>query len=76
MTQYMLSPGAMAWLDQLFGAKAARGGAVIRRKRADVDRIVGQAPFIAEMRRRGYAVIENAGQYVIFCNREPVRRLA
>jgi len=27
------------------------------------------------MQRRGFAVIENAGQFVIFCNREPVRRV-
>jgi predicted ATPase len=41
-----------------------------------VDRYVGRDAFLAEMRRRGFAVLENAGQFVIFCNREPIRRLA
>jgi hypothetical protein len=41
-----------------------------------VDRFVGREAFLAEMRRRGFSVVENAGQLVIFCNREPIRRLA
>ncbi len=31
--------------------------------------------FMAEINRRGYQVAENSGQYVIFCNRAPVRWL-
>jgi len=27
------------------------------------------------MRRRGYPVVENAGQFVNFCNQEPIRRI-
>jgi hypothetical protein len=34
-----------------------------------------RAAFLAEMRRRGFPVVENAGQYVIFCNTAPIRRL-
>ncbi|UWQ20538.1 N-(5'-phosphoribosyl)anthranilate isomerase [Jannaschia sp. W003] len=73
--EYLLSPAATQWLAQLFESRAARDGAVIRRKMRDVDRRVGRAPFLAEMRRRGFGVVENAGQYVIFCNREPLRRV-
>ena len=58
-----LSPEA--WMRDLFSSRAARDGAVIRRKLRDIDRIVG---------RRGYTAVETAGQLVIFCNREPVRR--
>lgn len=61
------------WMRQMFSAKAARDGGVVRRKVSDVDRIVGRAAFEAELRRRGYRAVENAGQFVIFCNREPVR---
>lgn len=68
-----LSPEA--WLLDLFSSKAAREGAVIRRKRRDVERFVGIDPFRAEIARRGYTVVENAGQLVIFCNREPIRRM-
>lgn len=65
--------------DQFFGeflaSKAARDGAVIRRQVRDVERYVGRGAFLDEMRRRGFSVVENAGQFVVFCNREPLRRL-
>jgi hypothetical protein len=61
------------WLRQVFSAKAAIDGGVIRRQVRDVERILGRSSFEAEVRRRGYRMVENAGQYVIFCNREPVR---
>jgi hypothetical protein len=64
------------WIANLFSSQAAREGAVIRRKCRDVERYVGREPFLADMRRRGFAVVENAGQFVIFCNREPIRRVA
>jgi len=59
----------------MFDAKAARDGASIRRSIHDIDRIVGRQQFLAEIERRGYHAVENAGQIVIFCNNEPVRRL-
>jgi len=72
MPQY-LSPDT--WLRHLFSSQAAQEGGVIRRKTRDIERYVGREAFLAEMQRRGFAVIENAGQFVIFCNREPVRRV-
>ena len=64
------------WVSHLFASQAAREGGVIRRKARDVERHVGREAFLAEMTRRGFPVIENAGQFVIFCNREPLRRVA
>jgi hypothetical protein len=64
------------FLAELFSSRAAATGAVIRRNARDVDRFVGREAFLSEMRRRGFAVVENAGQFVIFCNCEPIRRLA
>lgn len=63
---------AHLWIRQIFSAQAARDGGIVRRKVADVERIVGRAAFEAELRRRGYRAVVNAGQYVIFCNAEPV----
>ncbi len=63
------------FLAELFSSRAAATGAVIRRNVRDIDRFVGREAFLAEMRRRGFTVVENAGQMVIFCNREPLRRL-
>jgi len=64
------------WVSHLFSSQAAREGGVIRRKVRDVERFVGREPFLLEMKRRGFPVVENAGQFVIFCNREPIRRVA
>ena len=60
------------WLRQLFSAKSAIDGGVIRRQVHDIERILGRDAFAAEVRRRGYRMVENAGQFVVFCNREPV----
>ncbi|PHP28042.1 N-(5'-phosphoribosyl)anthranilate isomerase [Limimaricola cinnabarinus] len=63
------------WLCQLFASRAAASGGVVRRSLRDVDRIVGRSRFLHEIERRGFRAIENAGQVVIFCNREPLRSL-
>lgn len=68
-----LSPDA--FLLELFSSRQAREGGVIRRKVRDVERYVGREPFLEEMRRRGFTVLENAGQFIVICNREPIRRL-
>ena len=64
---------AQAYLSDVFGSKAARDGKIIRRSLRDIERYVGRAAFVTELHRRGYRANENAGQMVIFCNREPVR---
>lgn len=64
------------FFSELFGSKAALDGEVIRRKVRDVERYIGRDALLAEARRRGYPVIENVGQFVIFCNNKPIRRLS
>jgi hypothetical protein len=63
------------FFSELFSSRAARDGEVVRRQVRDVERFVGRDLFLTEMKRRGYPVVENAGQFVIFCNNEPIRRL-
>lgn len=67
---------AEVWIGHLFSSQAAREGAVIRRKIRDIERFVGREMFLQEMKRRGFPVVENAGQFVIFCNCEPIKRIA
>lgn len=64
------------FFTELFGSRAAMNGEVIRRKVRDVERYIGRELFLAETRRRGYPVVENAGQFVVFCNNEPIRRVS
>ena len=63
------------WIVQMFSAKSAAEGGIVRRKITAVDRLIGRERFFFEVRRRGFRVVENAGQFVIFCNRQPVRML-
>lgn len=69
----VLSPDA--GLVHLFSSQSAREGGVVRRQIRDIDRYVGHEAFLGEMRRRGYPVVENAFQFVTFCNQEPIRRI-
>ncbi|KIC19234.1 MULTISPECIES: hypothetical protein [unclassified Leisingera] len=64
---------ADAWLQQLFQSQAAAKGGVVRRKKRDIERLLGWDRFRFELKRRGYHAVENAGQVVIFCNQDAVR---
>lgn len=63
------------WMRHIFEARAAAEGGSVRRSLRDIERIVGLNRFLFELDRRGFQAIENGGQVVVFCNREPVRRL-
>lgn len=58
------------WIIDLFSSRAAATGGVVRRKKRDIERYVGMEEFKAELRRRGFHAIENAGQIVIFATRK------
>ena len=73
MSQQFTLPPPDIWLLHLFSAKAAREGSVVRRNVRDVERVLGRDLFERELRRRGFHAVENAGQFIIFCNNEPVR---
>lgn len=60
------------WIVQLFSARAAAQGGILRRSVDDVERLIGRQRFFHEIRRRGFRAVENAGQFVIFCNREDI----
>ena len=75
MTMHMKLLPSDLWMQQIFDAKAARQGGVVRRKLRDVERNVGLDLILREIRRRGYHAIENSGQVVIFCNTVPIQVL-
>ena len=60
------------WIVHIFSAKSVAEGGTVRRRVADVERLIGRDRFLHEVRRRGFRAIENAGQFIVFCNREPV----
>jgi hypothetical protein len=63
------------WIVQLFSAKSVAEGGIIRRKVADVERLIGRKRFLHKVNRRGFHVVENAGQFIVFCNQDPVNLL-
>jgi len=60
---------ADGWIDQLFSAKAARTGGVIRRSVHWMHREVGLDRIKEEVHLRGFHMIECGNQYVIICNK-------
>lgn len=63
------------WFRNLFSAKAALDGGVVRRKIRDMERVVGRDRFKAEVARRGFSAVENGDQVIVFCNAQPVTPL-
>lgn len=61
------------WVAQMFSARTAAEGGIVRRRVADVERLIGRDRFVKEIARRGYRAVENGGHFVIFCNAEPVK---
>ena len=66
-------PIGQDWLEQIFRAKAAVTGGVIRRKVRDVDREIGRDALELEVRRRGFHLLECGGDFVIVCSSAPIR---
>ncbi|MCC5975704.1 MAG: N-(5'-phosphoribosyl)anthranilate isomerase [Rubellimicrobium sp.] len=60
------------WLDQVFTARAAETGGVIRRQVRDVDREVGAQVFEAEVRRRGFRLLRTRHHYIVVCDSGPI----
>ena len=75
MTATIHPQQAERWISQLFAAKAARRGAVVRRSLTWVDREVGRDRFCREVRQRGYHLIQTADQFIVVCHGGPIRIL-
>ena len=61
------------WQARLFGAKSVQTGGVVRRKIRDVHREIGRDALIAEVKARGFHLLECGDQYVIICNSGQLR---
>jgi len=61
-------PKSNTWIKQAFQANAVRKGAVIRRSKKSVQKIVNRFDLLQEVKSRGFHLIETGGQYVILCN--------
>ncbi|MCF1710113.1 N-(5'-phosphoribosyl)anthranilate isomerase [Tabrizicola sp. J26] len=56
------------WIEEVFSAKAVSKGGVIRRDLAWIDREIGRNRFVAEVRSRGFHLVETGGQWIVICS--------
>ncbi len=58
-----------AWIAEIFAAKAASTGGVIRRNRRWVEAEIGWDRFVAEVQARGFHLLETGQQLIVVCHR-------
>lgn len=62
-----------AWITQLFKARAAQNGGVIRRKRKSVEQFASVKDLKAAVKRRGFHLVQIGDQLVVLCNKGQVK---
>ena len=61
------------WIAQIFAAKSVLNGGVVRRNRHWIDAEIGRERFAAEVRSRGFHLLETADQLIVVCHRGSVQ---
>lgn len=56
------------FINDMFRAKAARSGGIIRRKIANIEKYASFQDLAKEVEARGFHLIETGGQYVVICD--------
>ena len=69
MTQLIRMTDPSPWQNQIFSSKSK----IVRRSVLSVEREIGRDALELEVRRRGFHMIEAAGQFIIICDPNPVR---
>lgn len=62
-----------AWMRQIFTCGQVAKGNIVRRKRSSVQRYASMKALKAEIRRRGFHLIETGDQLIIICNRGQIK---
>ena len=57
-----------SWCAAVFGAKSASRGGIVRRAVRDIEREFGRDAFFAEVRLRGFHLVECGDQFIVICN--------
>jgi hypothetical protein len=57
------------WVDQIFQAREAKIGGCVRRHVADVQKYSSEEELTRAVKERGFHLVRNGNQYIIFCNR-------
>jgi hypothetical protein len=62
-----------AWIDQIFKARVAKNGGVVRRKKSSVHKYASHYALVRAVKRRRFHLIEIGDWYVILCNTGDMR---
>jgi hypothetical protein len=68
-------PDADHWLRAIFSAQTVARGSVVRRSIRWVEHEVGRDRLLAEVKRRGFHLVECGDQYLIICHNAGLRIL-
>ena len=69
MTRVLRISSPAPWQNQIFGTKSD----IVRRSISSVEREIGREALELEVRKRGFHMIEAAGQFIIICSPDPLR---
>lgn len=56
------------FVNDMFRAKAAKNGGIVRRKIANVQKYASLQYLLKDVEARGFHLIETGDQYVVICN--------
>ena len=56
------------WIDQMLQAEIVKREGIVRRNIGDVSKYASHQELLAEVRNRGYHLIQTGDQYVVICN--------
>jgi len=57
-----------SWISKIFQAKQAKTGGIIRRGVKQVQKFASEQDLLREVLRRGFHLVKNGDQYIVFCN--------
>jgi hypothetical protein len=61
-------PAAGKWIRQIWNAKAAKNGGIVRRKVSSVKKYATVKDLKAAVKGKGFHMIRTGGQFMIFCH--------
>ena len=57
------------WINQIWKAKQAKRGGIVRRKVASVEKYASFAGMKAAVKAKGFHMLRSGDQYLIFCHK-------
>lgn len=57
------------WISQIFTSKIAQRGGHVRRKILSIEKYASKVELLAEVKKRGFHIVETGDQWIIICNK-------